>query len=215
MSICKTKNFYKYLIGLLVLIFLCLFFIKGEYILSFLCLVLLIILLRLEDIREFVIDAKGGFRAKFTIPEDKLKQDIIDNKESPTKQKIVHFQDVEEKVFSKVLSDLKNRYGDDMKTLIHFVYGFPYKPEFVYTPDGIVQTADTIYFIEIKYITNLIFANKIIQKTLAYSRTILENFSHATGDKRLIIKLIIASKAKIDIAKYKTQKGIEIEFYKI
>ena len=52
-----------------------------------------------------------------------------------------------------------------MKTLIHFMYGQPDKPEFMYTPDGSLQTNKVLYFFEIKYILKPEFAENIVKKT--------------------------------------------------
>lgn len=102
-----------------------------------------------------------------------------------------------------------------MKTLVHFIYGQPDRPEFIYTPDGAMKLADNrLYFFEIKYVLKPELARPIVTKTIEYLKEIVNKFSPMAGNK-LVIKLILVSSYEIDISQFKLPNGIELEFYKI
>jgi hypothetical protein len=161
-------------------------------------------------VSDFTINLKDGFKAKFEIPKEKIEEDIKENKQSLTKQKFIRFRNIE----SKILADLQRKYGSEMKTQIHYMYGLPNKPKFMYTPDGSLQTDDAIYFFEIKYILKSELAIHIVEKTTKYLETVYNAFAPSAG-KKLIIKLILASGYNIDLSSFTIPEGIEIEFIKI
>ena len=102
-----------------------------------------------------------------------------------------------------------------MKTLVHFVYGQPDKPEFRYTPDGTLQTKDSLYFFEIKYILRPSLAKSIINNTLKYLNQVYIKLSPSIGNKRFVIKLILASECDLSKMSFDVPTGIELEFYKV
>ncbi len=102
-----------------------------------------------------------------------------------------------------------------MKTLVHFVYGKLDKPEFRYTPDGTLQTKDSLYFFEIKYILKPEFTKNIVNNTLKYLNEVYKKLSPSIGDKKFIIKLILASRYDLSKMSFDVPTGIELEFYKV
>ena len=102
-----------------------------------------------------------------------------------------------------------------MKTLVHFLYGQPDKPEFKYTPDGSLMTNDSLYFFEIKYVLKPEFVKNIVDKTVEYLKEVYLKLSPSIGDKKFIIKLILASGYDLSSMHFDTPKGIEIEFFKV
>ncbi len=105
----------------------------------------------LHRLTDFAFNFKNGFSAKFGVSKEKIEDNIRENNEPITPDNFFRFKKVEQ----MILSDLQKKYGGEMKTLVHFMYGQPDKPEFLYTPDGSLQTKDAIYFFEIKYILRL------------------------------------------------------------
>ena len=204
------KKLGKTSIGFIFVVFATVLIVKEQYGFGVLLLVLLLPLFNLEALTEFVFSFKEGIRAKFEIPREKIEKDIKENEQPVTKKNFILFQKIE----ARILADIQKRFGGEMKTLIHFMYGLPDKPEFMYTPDGSLNIADTLYFFEIKYILKPEFTEKIVNNTVRYLKTVFDRFNPMAG-KRLIIKLILASSYDIDISQFALPTGIEIEFYKI
>jgi hypothetical protein len=167
--------------------------------------------LRLNDLKEVVFSLKDGlFSAKYNTPKEKLEKDIQENSEPVTKQNFIRFQNIE----SKILANLQKKLGGEMKTLVHFMYGQPDKPEFRYTPDGSLQTDDTLYFFEIKYVLKPELTKRIVENTIRYLGEVYSKFAPVAG-KKLVIKLILASGYDLSQMSFNLPKGIEIEFYKV
>ena len=204
------KKLGKIFIGFIFVVFATVLIAKEQYPFGVLLLALLLPLFNLEALTEFVFSFKGGIRAKFETPKEKIEKDIKENEQPVTKKNFIRFRSIE----ARILADIQKRFGGEMKTLVHFMYGLPDKPEFMYTPDGSLNTADTLYFFEIKYILKPEFAEKIVNNTARYLKTVFDRFNPMAG-KRLIIKLILASSYDIDISRFVLPTGIEIEFYKI
>lgn len=183
-------------------------FIKEEYGYGVMLLLALFPLLKLDDLLEV---AFGGFNAKFETSPEKIEEEIKENKQPVTNRNFARFQVVE----SKILSILQKRYEGELKTQVHFVYGKPDKPEFRYTPDGSLQTKDTLYFFEIKYILKPELAKSIVSKTIGYLNEVYLKLSPSIGNKKFIIKLILASGYDLSDMHFETPEGIEIEFFKV
>lgn len=206
----QTIKLEKVIVGSGVLIFAVTFFIVKQYLYSFLSLCLLLILLKLEDLKKLIFNPNSGLQAEFNIPDEKIKRDIQENEERVTKKTFASFKQTEE----RIIEDVYRKLGGEMKKTIHFVYGMPDKPEFVYTPDATVQTEKELIFLEVKYILKPEFANKILTSTIQYLKTVLEKFSPSAG-KKLVIKLILASSYELNLSSVNVPKGIDLEFYKL
>lgn len=215
------KNIIKIIIGLIFILSSSFLFYKTEYGYGILLLFGLLVLLKIDELTNLALNFKNGeFNANFqnsnekTIEEKakKLDKEILENNLPITKNNYIRFQNIE----SKILAEQQKKYKAELKTLVHFMYGQPDKPEFMYTPDGSLQTEDALYFFEIKYVLKPEFATNIINQTTQYLKTIYDKFSPSMGkDKKLIIKLILASGQEIDISKFSVPTGIELEFIKI
>ncbi len=207
----KANNVIRIIVGAIFALSAFYLFSKREYIFGILLLFALLILLKIDDLTDFAFSFKGGIRAKFNTPKEKIEQNIIENKQSVTRRNILRFQKIE----AQILDKQQKKYGKEVKTLIHFVYGKPDKPEFSYTPDGSLQTDDTLYFFEIKYILKPELAKNIVYDTVQYLKIVYDKFSSYMGkDKKLIIKILLASEFYIDITGFSTPAGIELEFIK-
>lgn len=204
------ENKVKFLIGLVFVVFSVVFIVSKEYVYGFLLLLTLLILPKLEEMTDLVFSFKDGLKAKFQTSKEKIEENIKENKQEPTRQNFIRFQNIE----SRILSDQQKKYGSELKTLVHFMYGQIDKPKFMYTPDGSLQTDDALYFFEIKYILKPEFAKTIVNKTTEYLKTIYNSFAPPPG-KKLIIKLILASEYDIDVSGFYMPAGIEIEFVKL
>jgi len=200
----------KVTIGVIFVIFSIVLITKEQYILAVLLLFLLLIIFKLESVTELIFSPKGEVRVKFELPKGKIEKDIEENEELTTEKNFIRFQGIEE----KVLADIQKRFGGEMKTLVHFMYGSPDKPEFMYTPDGSLNTTDALYFFEIKYVIKPELTERIVNNTVKYLKTVFDGFNPMAG-KRLIIKLILASSYDIDVSRFTLPIGVEIEFYKI
>lgn len=205
------KKIIEITIGIVFVISAFFLFYQKQYGLGVILILSLIILYKIDLLTEFAFNFKNGFNAKFNTFPKKIEENIIENEEPITNQNFSHFRNVE----IKILSMLQKRYGSDLKTLVHFMYGQSDKPEFRYTPDGSLQTDEALYFFEIKYILKPEFAKNIVGKTLKYLEEVYKRFSPSMGEKKLIIKLILSSEYDLSDMVFDTPVGIEIEFYKI
>ena len=198
-------------VGIVFIIIAVFLFSKEQYLYGIVLLLALLILLKLDEVTEFTFNHVNGLRAKFRTPTEKIEEEIRENRQPITNQNFIQFQNVE----SQILSVLQKRYGGEMKTLVHFLYGQPDKPEFKYTPDGSLMTNDSLYFFEIKYVLKPEFVKNIVDKTVEYLKEVYLKLSPSIGDKKFIIKLILASGYDLSSMHFDTPKGIEIEFFKV
>lgn len=167
---------------------------------------------KLDYLISFAVSLKDGFQANFTSPEEKIKENIKENdyilNKITTKQNFSSF----EKAESEILARQQRKYGGEMKKLIHYVYGPLDKPQLRYTPDGTLQTNDTIYFFEIKHILDSKLAKDIIGESIKYLETVYTSLASSfSKNKKLIIKLILVSKFSIIRTSINIPKGIEVE----
>lgn len=206
-----TKKLGEISVGIIFVVFAILLFIKEEYSLGTTLILALLLLLKLDSLTDFAFSLTDGLRTRFKTPTEKIEKDIKENQQPVTNQNFARFQNIE----TKILTNLQKRYGGKMKTLIHFIYGQPDKPEFRYTPDGTLQTTDTLYFFEIKYVLKPEFAKNIVDKTIKYLEEVHSKLSPSIGDKKFVIKLILASGYDLSKMHFETPKGIEIEFFKV
>ncbi len=206
-----TKKLGEIIVGIIFAIFAGSLFLKGQYGYSVLLIALLLILLKLDELTDFAFSFKDGLSASFGISKEKIEENIKENKEAATPEIFFRFKKIEQ----MILADLQKKYGGEMKTLIHFMYGRPDKPEFRYTPDGTLQTEDTLYFFEIKYVLKPDFAENIVKNTLKYLSEVYSKLLPSIGDKKFVIKLILASGYDLSQMKFETPKGIEIEFFRV
>ena len=135
---CQTKKFWGIIIGIILVITSIFLFSRYEYKLGVIPILFLLILYKADELTDLTF---ASIRAKFQISPEKIEENIKENNKLVTKQNFSFFKNVE----TKILSELQKRYGGEMKTLVHFVYGQPDKPEFRYTPDGTLQTKDSLY----------------------------------------------------------------------
>lgn len=205
-----TKKLGEIVVGIILVLFTIAFFITRQYWFSFLLLVLLILLLKLDSLKKFILNPKSGLEAEFQIPEENIKKDIEENNEPVTKENFSHFRQVEE----QVLSDIQKKIGGEMKRQIHFMYGMPDRPEFRYTPDGVIKLGDEITFIEIKYILKQEFLGKIVDNAINYLKEVLAKLGPAAKNK-LKIRLVLISNFDIDPKQFDLPDCIEINTYKI
>lgn len=206
----RSQRIEKIVAGIIFLAFAVTFLVINQYLYSFLSLCLLLILLKLEELKKLVFNSNSGLEAEFGIPDKNIEQDIKENDEEVNKKTFGSFKQVEE----RVLNDVYKRIGGEMKRVIHFVYGMPDKPEFVYTPDATIQTKDELIFLEIKYVLKPEFTKRIVNNALQYLKLVLDKFSPSAG-KKLVIKLILASAYELDLSSITVPKGIDVELYKL
>ena len=206
-----TKKLGEIVVGIIFIIFAVILFLKGQYGYSVLLIALLLILLKLDELTDFAFSFKGGVSAKFGVSKEKIEENIKENNEAATPNNFFRFKRMEQ----MILAELQKKYGGEIKTLIHFMYGRPDKPEFRYTPDGTLQTKDTLYFFEIKYVLKPEFAKNIVKSTLKYLSEVYSKLLPSIGDKEFVIKLVLASGYDLGQMKFEIPKGIEIEFFKV
>ena len=206
-----TKKLGEIVVGIIFIIFAVILFLKGQYGYSVLLIALLLILLKLDELTDFAFSFKDGVSAKFGVSKEKIEENIKENNEATTSGNFFRFKRMEQMILAK----LQKKYGGEIKTLIHFMYGRPDKPEFRYTPDGTLQTKDTLYFFEIKYVLKPEFAENIVKSTLKYLSEVYSKLLPSIGDKEFVIKLVLASGYDLGKMNFEIPKGIEIEFFKV
>jgi len=168
-------------------------------------------LFRLSELKRLSVNQNRGIEAEFErISEEKIKEDIKENNEEVTRDRIIFYKDIERKIIQKV----HERIGGELKCGIHFVYGAPDKPEFIFTPDGVIKLKNEMIFIEIKHIIHPELAEKIIVRSLGYLRTILKTFEPSAGTN-LKAKLILASSFDIDVSRFVIPNNIDIEIFRL
>jgi len=198
------------IVGFVIILAIIYFFIKEQYWHALLSIGLLVVLLKLDTLKKLILSPKSGLQAEFEIPKEKIEGDIEENDKPVTKKTFAKFKNIEE----QILRDIQQKIGGVMKKQIHFVYGEPNHPEFIYTPDAIIQTETELIFLEIKYILNPKLVEEIVFKASSYLKTVLEKFS-LSASKKLVVRLIVASDYDLDPELLKVPEGVELEFYKL
>ena len=206
-----TKKLGEIVVGVIFIIFAFILFLKEQYGYGVLLIALLLILLKLDKLTDFAFSLKDGISARFGVSKEKIEENIKENNEATTPENFFRFKKVEQ----TILANLQKKYGGEMKTLVHFLYGQPDRPEFRYTPDGTLQTEDTLYFFEIKYVLKPEFARNIVKNSLKYLNEVYTKLFPSIGDKKFVIKLILVSGYDLSDMSFELPRGIEIEFYKI
>ncbi|TRZ78503.1 hypothetical protein D4R87_00420 [bacterium] len=207
----QIKKFSEIIVGIIFIYSAIFLFYKAEYGWGVLLLLSLLILLKLDVITEFAFNPRDGFQAKFQPSIEKIKEDIKENKEEVTQNKIQHYKDLE----IKFLKKLHKKLGGMLTGKLNFIYGYPDKPEFRFQPDATIQVDETIIFIEVKHVLHKRLANHIIEDGLKQLQTVLEKFQPSSPDKKLKAMLMILSPLNIDKSNYFVPKNIEIDIYKI
>lgn len=161
--------------------------------------------------QETCISVVGELRESAKIVRAKIEDDVNENKKTLSDKKFVLFAEQEE----KILEQLHKKIGGELKRKIHFVYGHPERPEFRYTPDGVIRKGNDIIFIEIKRLIDKRFAEDIIGNGIKTLKMILEKFG-PSSDPKGKIKALLVIVSPYDLGSGYTLEGqnIKVEFVK-
>lgn len=204
------KKLEVYVVGSLLILFSFLFFSKSHFTESLISLILLVVLLKIDELRKIML-RDGGLEASFeNFKEEKIKEDLKENKEIMSQDNIKYYKNLENLIIKKVHEEI----GGELKAGVTFVYGTPEKPEFQYIPDGVIRKGDEIIFIEIKHIIDPKLAKDIIGKALQNLQHVITKLKPSAGGK-LKAKLIIASRIDFDTSGISLPNDVEIQVIKI
>lgn len=137
---------------------------------------------------------------------EKIKSNIEENKVVPTNKKIIFYSQLE----GEILEQLQKEIGGVLKSQIHFVYGLPEKPEFIYTPDGIIRKGEDLFFIEIKHIIDKNLSNNIIENGIQTLKMVLEKFQQSSAPRGKIMALLVIVSSH-NLGSNYTLEGLNIE----
>lgn len=161
--------------------------------------------------QETCILVVNELRESAAIMRAKIKDDISENKKTLSSKKFILYKELEE----KILDQVHKKIGGEMKRQIHFVYGYPDRPEFQYTPDGVIRKGNDIIFIEIKHLINSRFKENVIGSGLQTLRMILGKFSkHSDPKGKLKALLVIVSPHNLGPGYTLKGQNIKVEFVK-
>jgi hypothetical protein len=206
-----NKDVEKYIVIFILVIFAAGFFIKGQYYPALITLGLVVVLTNVERLKKFVL-GKGWLSTEFyEIPEEKLKQDILENKKKVNKKTLINFKKIEE----EALKHISAKINGVMKRQIHYVYGNPPNYEFAYTPDATFQTNDELIFVEIKYVSKPEYVSRILGSAVRQISLVLDKLGPSAGQKKLVAKVVLASNFFIDVSKLKSYHNIEVIHYQL
>lgn len=205
-----VKKLEAYVVGAFLLLFAFLFFSKSQFTESLTSLILLVVLLKIDELRKIIL-RDGGLEANFeNLKEGKIKEDLQENREITSQENIKYYKNLENMIIKKVHEEI----GGELKAGVTFVYGVPDKPEFQYIPDGVIRKGDELIFIEIKHIIDPKLAKDIIGKALHNLQHVITKLKPSTGGK-LKAKLVIASRMEIDTSEISLPDDIEIQVIKL
>lgn len=203
------QNTEKYVIGTIVVIFTIAFFVKEQYWQCAILIGILIVVVNVERLKKFGLSKEGLETEFFEIPNEKIEQDIRENKGIVNKKSLINFRKIEK----EALKYISSKINGSMKRQIHFVYGKPPDYEFSYTPDAIFQTDKELIFVEVKYVSKPGYLNRILSGSIKQLNLVLEKIGPSSGEKKLVAKIVLASDFTIDILKLKRHRDIEIIHY--
>lgn len=161
--------------------------------------------------QETCISVVGELRESAKIVRAKIEDDANENKKTLPEKKFVLFAEQEE----KILEQLHKQLGGELKRKIHFVYGHPERPEFQYTPDGVIRKGNDLIFIEIKHLIDKRFAESIIDSGIKTLKTIVEKFGPSSDPKgKIKALLVIVSPYDLGSGYTLNNQDIKVEFIK-
>lgn len=205
-----VKKLEVYIVGALLTLFSFLFFNKSQFVESLISLVLLVVLLKIDELRK-IIFRDGGLEANFeNFKDKKIKEDLEENNETTSQDNIKYYKNLENLIIKKIHEEI----GGELKAGVTFVYGMPDKPEFQYIPDGVIRKEDEIIFLEIKHIIDPKLAKHIIGKALQNLQHVITKLKPSAGGK-LKARLIIASKSDLETSGISLPENIEVQIIKI
>lgn len=205
-----VKKIEVYSVGALLILFSFLFFDKSQFVESLISLILLVILLKIDELRKIIL-RRDGLEADFeNFREGKIKEDLRENKEVTSQNNIKYYKNLENLIIKQVHEEM----GGELKAGVTFVYGVPEKPEFQYIPDGVIRKGDEIIFIEIKHVIDPKLAKHIIEKALQNLKHVITKLKPSAGGK-LKAKLVIASRIYFDTSGISLPDDIEIQVIRI
>lgn len=190
---------------IVLIIFAGLFFIFKIYWAVVLMLFFMLIQINIERVTSFKV-GKDGMSADFSPPKENIKEDIKDNKKIPTEKNVKIYENVENKVIKWMHEEL----GGELKQQVHFINkgkGF--------TPDGTIQTAEGMIFLEIKHVFEAKYAEDIVDRGIKKLESILEDYTPYMKGKNLKAILVIVGDEYIKNIPKSDNNNIEIRFFNI
>ncbi len=204
------KKLEVYIVGTFLILFAFLFFSKSQFGEALTSLILLVVLLKIDELRKIIL-RDGGLEANFeNYKEEKIKEDLKENRETISQDNIKYYKNLENLILKKVHEEI----GGELKAGVTFVYGLPEKPEFQYVPDGVIRKGDEIIFLEIKHVIDPKLTKSIIEKALQNLQQVLIKLKPSAGGK-LKAKLIIASRINLNTGNISLPDDIDIQVIRI
>lgn len=161
--------------------------------------------------QETCISVAGELRESAKIVRAKIEDDVNESKKTLSDKKFVFFAEQEEKILERLHKEI----GGELKRKIHFVYGYPERPEFRYTPDGVIRKGNDLIFIEIKHLIDKRFAESVISNGIKTLKIILEKFGPSLDPSgKIKALLVIVSPYDLGSGYALNGQDIKVEFVK-
>lgn len=184
-------------------------------------LVLILVLLKLSDVTKIVMNIKGFIFDFDRNKKEKIKGEIEENEEKPTKKKIEEYIEVENNIIKKI----HERIGGNLRTKVRYILGEKYivptipkhiTGSSVYTPDAVIEKDKTLYFVEVKKINSNHLVNGIVSTGISLLEYYMKEFLNSFGDLDVkgILAIAIPKDLKIDDIEMKGSENIDIEIIK-
>lgn len=184
-------------------------FIIKQYFYGLVSFSLLIIIYKIDDLREFIIN-QYGVKGKFIPTKEKIKENILENQLPQTKSNFLNFLNIK----SKILNFFKNKLRGEITSNTYIIVRWP-KKDFIYKPDATIKTKNAYYLYEIKYIVNSFLFNTIAEDIVKKLKITYKYLKKSFKDKNLCFKLVFASKLDLDIRSIKTPSYIDVIYWPI
>jgi hypothetical protein len=184
--------------------------------------VLIVVVAKIEDVVQITLNTKDGLDVKFEkVIEEKIKENIIENEEEPTKEKIKDFERVED----KALEYIHKKIGGELKRKIHFamaetIISPTINPKItgasVFTPDATIKKGEDLFFIEVKNLTGNKTAQEISHSGSMMLKFYLDKFKPYAQGTNLKGVLVLATPLNITLKDLNIPhtENMEIELFK-
>ena len=191
-------NYLEYLTAALTSVFLVLLYLKGQYGWGVACLIILLILARLDALKSLSMSVKdGSLKAEFA--DQKIIDNIRENKEPVTVETYLSYRDIE----SQVVDSISKKYKSKSKLMRDYPVGRGHRVDlYVKSSEG----SDELY--EIKLVRSSASVNKIVNDGIRQLKTYAD---YLPGKPNL--HLILASQHELSMNNLEVSKDVSVETF--
>lgn len=191
------KKYLEYLTAGLAGILLILLYLKDQYGWGVMCLVILLILAKLDTLKSLTMSIKDGIKAEF---DQKTLENIRENKDPITTDTYLSYRDIE----SRVINSIIGKYGSGAEIIRDYRIGKRYRVDlYIKSSKG-----DELY--EIKFVRSASLVHRVVDTGVSQ----LKEYAKSVSGKPNL-HLILASQKKLNLKDLNIPNDVSIEQFQL